>query len=252
MKKRKILEFLDDYLNGEVKDIPISDLYGENVIIDNCLGRIVGRDSYEKSLNALHQSFPDWHVKTKKFEIIGNTAIVRFEYNGTYSSPYGGMQMDQRGNPECPDLLEGVVGKRISNLNSECTYIFDEVGLIRMYTHSDMKSFYRQLGILPAHKKKDSKDVVLEILQALFPLSKREAHCLALILSGLSAKSAAGVLFISNRTVETHLYKAYEKLQCTSKQQCLEMMLANQTLHLWNECANILMQEKLSKSSVRP
>ena len=72
-------------------------------------------------------------------------------------------------------------------------------------------------------------------------LSLRELECLAITLAGFSAKHIGEQLHISHRTVETHLQKAYQKVGCSGKQHCLEIMYANQTLVLWWDLCKVLL-----------
>lgn len=56
-------------------------------------------------------------------------------------------------------------------------------------------------------------------------LSKREMDCLRLLVDGKSAKQIGDLLFISPRTVEGHLKKAKEKLNCSTLAQLSSMVV---------------------------
>lgn len=55
-------------------------------------------------------------------------------------------------------------------------------------------------------------------------LTKRELEVLALMAEGLSHKEAAEKLFISPKTVRTHLENIYEKLQVNNKIEAINKM----------------------------
>ncbi len=54
-------------------------------------------------------------------------------------------------------------------------------------------------------------------------ITPREMECLQLIIKGFSAKMVANKLFLSVRTIETHLDNIKRKLNCTSKEQLIEV-----------------------------
>lgn len=246
MKKSKILNFLEQFSDATVRDLSFSEIYSENLIVENSLGRIIGRDLYASTFSPWLESFPDWYVKTKKVELYDNLAIVSYEYSGTYIKPYASILDDYPNSAKFLDQIsQASIGKEVKNLSSECTYIFDEDSLVRMYSHSEFDVFCQQLGICFVLKR--TGETLLSRLKDLFPLSSRECQCVGLILLGFSAKYIASKFFISPRTVETHLRKVYEKLGCSNKKQCFEMMLSNQSLHLWHVYGTEIMNEYFLK-----
>lgn len=238
MNRTKMLQFLDGFRNAALKRIRFSDLYAPDLIVDNIYGRIIGRQNYQHMADLAFEAFPDWHVETKKIEILGNTAIVSYEYAGTYQKRFDASSQSCLKDSSHIKRLDTIpIGGKIANLHSECVYIFDKKSIVRMHMHSDYESFYRQLGQEKANVE------LTEQLQNRFFLSKREIQCVSLTLLGFSAKYTASLFFISPRTVETHLQKAYEKLKCNGKKQCFEIMLTNQSLHLWHEYANAILKK---------
>jgi DNA-binding NarL/FixJ family response regulator len=78
-------------------------------------------------------------------------------------------------------------------------------------------------------EKAASNPIVLpETLQAIVaglpPLTNREREMLALILQGKTNKEMAGMLRISERTVKTHLYRAYRKLNVKSRAKVVALL----------------------------
>lgn len=237
-----MLQFLDGFTNTAVKKIRFSDLYAPDLIVDNIYGRIKGRQNYKHMTSLACQAFPDWHVKTKKIEIIENTAIVSYTYGGTYQKRFGiPSESCLKNSPHIKRLADIPIGGKIANLHSECVYIFDKKSIVRMHMHSDYESFYKQLGCDSFLVTKSEKIGLVDQLQNLFSLSKREIQCVSLTLLGFSAKYIASLFFISFRTVETHLQNAYDKLKCQGKKGCFEMMLKNQSLPLWQDYGNELL-----------
>jgi len=57
------------------------------------------------------------------------------------------------------------------------------------------------------------------------PLSAREREVLVLAAKGLSSKEVAARLFISERTVQTHLASIYDKLGAKNKTESLLLAL---------------------------
>lgn len=244
MNRTKILQFLDGFRNAELKKVRFSEMYSPDLIVDNIYGRIIGRQNYKHMYDLAFEAFPDWHVETKKIEILGNTAIVSYEYGGTYQKRFDtSPQSCLKDSPHIKRIADAPLGQKISNLQSECVYIFDEKSVIRMHIHSDYEAFYKQLGSDSFLTPQKANIELIDRLQSLFSLSKREIQCVSLTLLGFSAKCIASLFFISPRTVETHLQKAYEKLKCNGKKQCFKMMLKSQTLPLWHEYANTIFGE---------
>lgn len=67
---------------------------------------------------------------------------------------------------------------------------------------------------------------IIELSTGLIEFSKRESQCLALLQKGYSAKLTADTLHISQRTVEGHLQRIYEKLGCHSKDELIKLLCA--------------------------
>ena len=58
------------------------------------------------------------------------------------------------------------------------------------------------------------------------PLTERELEVCRLIAAGCSTRQAAAALFISPKTVEFHLGRAYRKLAVTNRAQLTRAMIA--------------------------
>lgn len=63
-------------------------------------------------------------------------------------------------------------------------------------------------------------------------LSKRELDCAKLLLQGQSARLIAEQLFISQRTVETHLKNMKEKFNCHSKSELIGKLIESNVIHI--------------------
>lgn len=62
-------------------------------------------------------------------------------------------------------------------------------------------------------------------LDLLNGLSRREREVLNLMLNGFSNKSIAEKLFISEKTVKTHIYKSYKKLGISRRAEVMSLLL---------------------------
>lgn len=70
-----------------------------------------------------------------------------------------------------------------------------------------------------------------EISEGFSKLSRRESEVLALLLNGLTASEIGISLFISARTVESHLQHVYAKLDVHTKRQAIDKVV--QQTRLW-------------------
>jgi LuxR family transcriptional regulator of csgAB operon len=72
-------------------------------------------------------------------------------------------------------------------------------------------------------QSKSIKDIQIDlsIITARFNLTKREQDVIALVFAGKTTKNMEKELFISSKTVKTHLYNIYRKLKVHNR---LELM----------------------------
>lgn len=78
-----------------------------------------------------------------------------------------------------------------------------------------------------------NKDFYAELYGELVTLSRREAECISGILQGKTSKVIANELTISNRTVDTHLENAKEKLDCGSKIDLIRKINSQEIIFNW-------------------
>jgi DNA-binding CsgD family transcriptional regulator len=95
---------------------------------------------------------------------------------------------------------------------------------------------------IPKTSKEQDFEGLKKAINALMQeeLTKKEMICLALSLSGLSAKHIAEFCRISHRTVETHLMNVYDKLGCCGKQQVIELMISKRSMTIWLEMGKMI------------
>lgn len=65
----------------------------------------------------------------------------------------------------------------------------------------------------------------IEILQAIYALSKSQTHIVKLITNGLEVAEAAGVMGVTKNTARTHLRRVYEKVGVKSQIELLRLMV---------------------------
>ena len=85
-----------------------------------------------------------------------------------------------------------------------------------------INSYY--LYINEARKTTDSGGKAVSEFAAGYNLSKREHDILELLIQRLSYKEIAEKLFISNKTVETHIYHIYQKTGWKTKRELIDMI----------------------------
>lgn len=94
------------------------------------------------------------------------------------------------------------------------------------------KQIITLLSVLKHYTNK--KTIFLNIKENIennYHISKREYQCLFLALQGKTAKETAKILNISPRTVEIHIQKVKDKLQCKNKLQLIEFAVSNNILY---------------------
>lgn len=249
----KVFEFIDEYWNKKTRDPGLFDVFGENLMYRNISGRRVGREGYKINSKDWDDAFPDYQMKLKKVKVINSTVITSYECSGSYINPLADHPKDVVEDSGFTQIIQLADTKqKLIPHEVEWTFIFHKDHAVHLYCHSDIKKFYQQLGIdqylkIPTKNEilSGDKNRLLEKIHTFCNLTSREIECMAIALSGFSSSSIGKFLFISARTVETHLKNAYEKLQCNSKQQCLEMMYSNKTLTIWQEFCKLLLDKKL-------
>ncbi len=79
------------------------------------------------------------------------------------------------------------------------------------------------IGILQRSDRYADSSFIMSLMNTPhFPLSKRECTCLFYLLRGKTAADIAKLLFISKRTVETHIENIRTKLNCRNKSEIFD------------------------------
>ena len=108
---------------------------------------------------------------------------------------------------------------------------FDAIGarLLAAEAAASASAAFRRAGLLARSERsaarsrvllaacEGARSPVLDELEAPLPLTTREREVALLAVDGLSAKAIGERLYISTRTVEGHLYRAYTKLGVTDR-----------------------------------
>lgn len=244
--KRCIESFLNGIWNDKGPD-PHQELYeyfSDKLIINSPIGKKTGLSSFVSINDKWSGAFPDMQVSQIEFEVVDNLIITNWKSEATH-------QQDFQGIPSS--------GKKVSYLG-ETYFVFQNDKIVRYSCSIDMPSIYQQLGFYLKQEEYNrqeilvkNKKLLIETLMELCPghLSKRETECLSLYLCGFNTKQIGKILFISPRTVETHVQRALHEAQCTSKEQCIEFMFESHLLPLWQDLAKTLLSanESRKKSS---
>ena len=247
-KKSKVREFLEEYWNGRQVSSSLLGAFSDNMIFEATLGKRITKQSYLQHTLDWIETFPDFRMNVELAEEVGSSVMVAVECVGTFAKPFVDHEADEGhiiGNSAFhSEFKNAIPNNKEIRVRRNAIFIFGKDKIERLVSYVDESDFKRQLGIAPgkdsglAERDQLAKEF-LAILNVGF--SERELECLAFTLSGFSAKYVGELLKISYRTVEAHLYKAYQKLDCYGKQQCLEMMHAKEALHLWWEYSRLLL-----------
>jgi len=108
---------------------------------------------------------------------------------------------------------------------------FDEIGahLLAAEAAARAGAAFRRAGLLAQSERsmtrarvllsacEGARSPILDQLEAPLPLTAREREVALLAADGLSAKTIGERLYVSTRTIEGHLYRAYTKLGVTDR-----------------------------------
>ncbi len=199
--------------------------FAENALFSSPFGNKIGLES----MLAIHQSwctaFPDKVISRYAIEHYPNTIITHWECQATHLGIFREVEATH---------------KKIQ-YEGEAVFLFERGKVNRYFCKVDLLGIFNQLGyqLKPEEcfggEQVDHAKLIIEKIQQSLPvgLTKREVECLSLYLMGMSARNIGNIFFVSSRTVESHIQNAFQKLQLSSKIQCLEQMIQLDLLHLW-------------------
>lgn len=237
-KQSRVADFLNDFWNDKTQADkgPLFSLFSPELIVNSPLGRDVGLQNIAGIFGEWLWAFPDMEVCKIKIETLGDVVIANWESRAKHVNPFRGLPPS---------------GNKIV-YPGETFFCFEGDQVTRYACKVDLLDVYKQLGHT-LHQEaytdqailiKDKK-LLINKLRAITDnlLTVREIECLSLYLIGFSARQIARFLFISFRTVETHLHRAIHALGCFNRSQCLEAMLEKKLLALWQDLGKVMVQE---------
>lgn len=247
-QKEKVVKFLKDFWNCKsLKDkSPLYSIFSDNLLINSPLGKTIGLSKLHEVNDAWYDAFPNIVVDKIEVESFGNVVITSWRGNSKHENQFKEL---------------AATGKEI-RYPGETTFFFDsQERIVRYSCKVDMLDIYKQLGVV-LHKEEYPEQALLSkdtdlLIQSLKKYTKhlltsREIQCLSLNLLGFSAKQVGVFLYISPRTVETHLQHAIHSLNCSTRLQCLEVMVENELLPIWQDLGKILVREYESRKKSLP
>ncbi|MGA8164699.1 MAG: LuxR C-terminal-related transcriptional regulator [Waddliaceae bacterium] len=247
-KKAKVIEFTEEYWNKKTEDPSLLNLFSENFIYRTIVGSRVGKESYHTHGENWKHAFPDWVFTITHITEVKNAVMVECNCKGTHLNLY-----------KDTDKKDNIVSKtrflnefqmhqpsKITTVQSlEAIYIFGKSSVEHVWICGD-EAFYRKQLRMGQHPGGGTASTSLcknINAQIKTPLTKRELECLSLGFYCYTAKDIARMLGISHRTVETHHHQAYQKLGCSHRQQCLDLMSSLNLLPLFRELADFILKK---------
>lgn len=253
-KSEQIKQYVEGFWNANCFASETLDFFAENVTYQTIIGKRVGRRSFVSHAADWAYAFPDVDVTIASLEERENTVCATFLQKGTHLNPY----RDSCGNSEAVltktsfwnFFVKAPPSMRKTENRVDWVFVFDHDKVSRIFARSDELDFNTQLGMAaPTTFALEEQGALQEFLSTSLDatLSSREFECVALAFCSFSAKHIGEILGRSHRTIEVHLQNAYQKLGCYGKQQCLDMMHANQTLTLWWDLGRLICKRKFLK-----
>ncbi|MCB1068196.1 MAG: ester cyclase [Simkania sp.] len=247
-QKEKIVKFLNEFWNCKSTENKshLYSIFSKDLLINSPLGKTVGLPKLLEVNDAWYNAFPNIIVDKIDVESFGNVIVTNWWGNSRHENSFKEL---------------AATGKKIC-YPGETIFFFNELGQISRYSCKiDMLNIYKQLGVVYHNEEyseqallKNDKDLLIQTLKKYTKelLTSREIQSLSLNLLGFSAKQIGLFLYISPRTVETHLQRALHSLGCSTRLQCLEVMVENSLLPIWQDLGKILVREYESRKKSLP
>lgn len=200
--------------------------FSSTLIINSPIGKKTGLKDFIQVNDQWNHAFPDMEISKLQIECFGDVVVTDWMSSGRHENPFMDFASE---------------GKKVVYPGETC-FFFEGDKIVRYSCKINMAEIYRQLGYFYKKEEytqqallaKDQKLLIGRIKEfAKGRLTQREIQSLSLYLLGFSLKQIGVFLFISPRTVETHVQRAISELQCSSKQDCLELMMVKEMLPLW-------------------
>ena len=252
--EKKIRDLIHLEWGAHAKNEMWDEVLIKNSLFCTIMGRKIGVDSVKNHSCDLFHAFPDFQTRLKNIEVFGNLVICDVEFVASHQNFFLSENSSNDGIIIKSDFCEQFSKLRPSGTKvvqpAELFFVFDQEKIVRISIQEDPLSLYRQLGLHVETEKPCQKSSLLrernfliKKLQDCFEvLSMKEITCLALAFSGFSAKFVAAILGVSFRTVESHWFHSYQKLDCNGKQQCLEMVMERGILYLFHELSMVCLK----------
>lgn len=127
-----------------------------------------------------------------------------------------------------------VSGENIDELHNFCINNLEYLHKMFNEASNATKNIKQQVVEFPLKLKFEPLNNNLIINNKSVHLTEKEMDCIKQMMKGYTMKATAKELNISPRTVETHLYKIKQKLQCNNKFELLRLMENNPHLTTYN------------------
>ncbi|MGA8163724.1 MAG: LuxR C-terminal-related transcriptional regulator [Waddliaceae bacterium] len=258
-KKKIVSTFVHEAINE--KNYAIKEVYehiSERVLANGCIEKKIGISALKKMFEEWMYIFPDHSIEVLELEEQSHAVVLRGIVFAHHVKRFCPTIQDKSGALENPHFI-----KRLSNIEPkgnqisyplDIHFLFDGKRIICCdFTILDLTNFFQQLECPGKTEKFPEQSVPCSNFKELIknlrnsanpPLSQKEVECLCLNLNGFSAKQIGMLMSLSYRTIQGHIQHSFDKLQCFSKCQCLEMMHENRFLPIWRDLFNLLIKQR--------
>lgn len=253
MKKetKQVYEFLNNVFNDKSSENKTEcfKLFSDTTIVTSpYVGRNIGSNFLQKLIQEWCYVMPKVIMSDIKIEVFGPVVFTTWLMKGKHENLYR-IEGDSHASHNILFKDPGSLGKPVQYAG-EMTVYFERDRIVRYNCKYDILSIYKQLGFF-LHKEeypgqsflfKDRKLLISRLQKHCSkPITAREVEVLSLYIMGFSAKQIASCFSISFRTVESHIRKALDAVEAFNKLDCLEKMISNQLLPLWQDLGKILL-----------
>ncbi len=234
--------FLNEMWNTKVEDLDeLHSIFSPNLVALSPLGVKTGVDNLKQTNITWSQGFPDMVLSNIDIFNAGDAVVAQWKSSGTNINSFNGS------NP---------TGKKIE-YDGVTIFQFNGQEVIRYKCIINMLDIYTQLGFFLEQETYTNQGLIRRNYSLLLAeikrhmpfssLSDRELECTCFFIQGWSAKQIAIHLNCSYRTVQHHMAKTMEKLNCHAKNQIFDLLKSLKVLPLFEDLYKVCFNKYINK-----